>query len=43
MSDEEFRIEFCSLDCFMELKANMEKSLVVAKELYPDWFVAKAS
>lgn len=31
-------IEFCSLECFMELRNSMENRLRIAREIYPEWF-----
>jgi hypothetical protein len=36
--EDDLRIEFCSLECFMELRKSMEDRLLIAKELYPEWF-----
>ena len=39
MENEDLRIEFCSLEHFLELQENMSARLRVARDLYPDWFV----
>jgi hypothetical protein len=39
MDQTELKVEFCSLEHFLELQTNMARRLEVARELYPKWFV----